>query len=227
MTSSVVVNSVHGAGGGAPVVQVVVFIDDELLRLGLQTLLPGLAPQVSARFPRDVPELRHQLAQGPADVILATAASRPEVELTGTGPRILLLVDEREVTAGFDVAASPADGYLIRQKLTAEALERALVQITSGEMPLPAELGRMLLGRGRGAVLALGSARLTFREQEALTHLAHGLSNRQIATRMRISEHGAKRLVSSLLLKLGATNRTAAVVTAIKYGLVEGTAADH
>jgi DNA-binding NarL/FixJ family response regulator len=85
----------------------------------------------------------------------------------------------------------------------------------------------MLLDRGRGGGPVIGSARLTFREQETLTHLAHGLSNRQIATRMRISEHGAKRLVSSLLLKLGATNRTAAVVTAIKYGLVEGTAASH
>ncbi|MEV8632927.1 LuxR C-terminal-related transcriptional regulator [Streptosporangium sp. NPDC051023] len=135
-------------------------------------------------------------------------------------PRTLLLIDEHEIAVGFDIAATPADGYLVRQKLKADTLERALVQLASGEMPLPADLGRMLISRG--PALAFGSARLTFREQEALTHLAHGLSNRQIATRMRISEHGAKRLVSSLLLKLGANNRTAAVVTAIKYGLVGG-----
>ncbi|MCT9935335.1 LuxR C-terminal-related transcriptional regulator [Planotetraspora sp. A-T 1434] len=197
-------------------------------------------------------ELHRVLEHSQADVVLSTPDSMADVELTanrpnepdgrdgrdgrdradgpegadGAVPRTLLLIDEHEVSVGFDVAASPADGYLIRQKLKADALERALVQLASGEMPLPADLGRMLIGRGRGrgTALALGSARLTFREQEALAHLAHGLSNRQIATRMRISEHGAKRLVSSLLLKLGATNRTAAVVTAIKYGLVEGTA---
>ncbi|MEZ0071332.1 DNA-binding NarL/FixJ family response regulator [Planotetraspora sp. GP83] len=229
-----------------PIVHVVVFINDELLRLGLQTLLPTLSLAIKAEYPGDVRELHRVLEHTQADVVLSTPDSMADVDLTanrpdgrdgqdgrdgrdgrdGAVPRTLLLIDEHEVSVGFDVAASPADGYLIRQKLKADALERALVQLASGEMPLPADLGRMLIGRGRGrgTALALGSARLTFREQEALAHLAHGLSNRQIATRMRISEHGAKRLVSSLLLKLGATNRTAAVVTAIKYGLVEGTA---
>ncbi|GAA0936912.1 LuxR C-terminal-related transcriptional regulator [Nonomuraea longicatena] len=189
-----------------------------MLRLGLETLLPTLSLSTDVRYLRGAGELRELLAGARVDVIVATPDS---LDGTPLDVRTLLLIDEHEISAGFDVAANPADGYLIRQKLTAEAVERALVQLASGEMPLPAELGRLLIGRSAG--LPVGSARLTYREQEALTHLARGMSNRQIASRMRISEHGAKRLVSSLLLKLSADNRTAAVVTAIKYGLVTST----
>lgn len=62
--------------------------------------------------------------------------------------------------------------------------------------------------------------KLTAREQETLALLAEGLSNKQIARRLAISDHGAKRLVTSVLLKLGAPNRTTAVVTAIKAGMI-------
>nr|WP_237526934.1 MULTISPECIES: LuxR C-terminal-related transcriptional regulator [unclassified Streptomyces] len=61
---------------------------------------------------------------------------------------------------------------------------------------------------------------LTGRENEVLPLLAEGLSNKQIARRLGISSHGVKRIVASLLLKLGAPNRTAAVVTAIQNGLI-------
>ncbi|WP_381804006.1 response regulator transcription factor [Streptomyces niveus] len=62
--------------------------------------------------------------------------------------------------------------------------------------------------------------RLTSREHEALGLLGQGLSNKQIARSLGISPHGAKRLVGSILLKLGSPNRTAAVVTAMRTGLI-------
>ncbi|MDO0930293.1 LuxR C-terminal-related transcriptional regulator [Streptomyces sp. DG2A-72] len=61
---------------------------------------------------------------------------------------------------------------------------------------------------------------LTSRETETLELLADGLSNKQIARALRISTHGAKRLVGAVLLKLGAPNRTAAVAIAMHAGLV-------
>lgn len=61
---------------------------------------------------------------------------------------------------------------------------------------------------------------LTGREDEVVRLLAQGLSNKQIARRLGISSHGVKRIVASLLLKLGAPNRTAAVVTALQTGLI-------
>lgn len=117
----------------------------------------------------------------------------------------------------------PADGYLLREDLTAGALDRALAQLAADEMPMPLSLGRQLLSYAGESAHSLPPrvVKLTSREHDVLVQLVAGLSNKQIARHLRISEHGVKRLVSSVLLKLGAANRTAAVVTAIKLGLID------
>ena len=61
---------------------------------------------------------------------------------------------------------------------------------------------------------------LTRREREVLELLAQGLANRDIATRLAISEHTAKFHVNAIIQKLGARGRTEAVVRAAHRGLV-------
>lgn len=61
---------------------------------------------------------------------------------------------------------------------------------------------------------------LTPREGEALQLLAEGLSNKEIAARLGISEHTAKFHVVAILNKLGAASRTEAVVLAARWGLL-------
>lgn len=61
---------------------------------------------------------------------------------------------------------------------------------------------------------------LTSREAEVLAMLAEGASNKEIATRLKISEHTAKFHVSSILSKLGATTRTEAVSRGVRQGLI-------
>jgi DNA-binding NarL/FixJ family response regulator len=62
---------------------------------------------------------------------------------------------------------------------------------------------------------------LTKREAEVLVHLADGLSNKQIAAKLGISEHTAKFHVNSILQKMNAQKRVEAVVRAAKLGLIE------
>jgi DNA-binding NarL/FixJ family response regulator len=62
---------------------------------------------------------------------------------------------------------------------------------------------------------------LTPREEEVLRLLVDGLSNKTIAGRLRISDQTVKFHVASIVGKLGATNRTAAVRLAIRRGLVD------
>jgi len=50
--------------------------------------------------------------------------------------------------------------------------------------------------------------------------LAHGLSNRQIADALAISEHTAKFHVASVSAKLGASSRTEAVRLGVRRGLI-------
>jgi NarL family two-component system response regulator LiaR len=61
---------------------------------------------------------------------------------------------------------------------------------------------------------------LTEREMEVLRQVAEGLSNREIAARLVISEKTVKTHISSLLSKLGQADRTRLAIYAIKKGLV-------
>jgi DNA-binding CsgD family transcriptional regulator len=61
---------------------------------------------------------------------------------------------------------------------------------------------------------------LTAREVDVLRLMAHGLTNKQLAVRLKISEHTAKFHVSSVLAKLGARTRTEAVTIGMTRGLV-------
>src|SRR5260370_34209581 len=61
---------------------------------------------------------------------------------------------------------------------------------------------------------------LTEREREVLRLLAQGMPNKEIASHLVISERTAKFHVSSIMSKLGATNRTEAVTLAVQRGLI-------
>jgi len=61
---------------------------------------------------------------------------------------------------------------------------------------------------------------VTQREMDVLQLIARGLSNKQIALALKISEHTVKFHLSSLYAKLGATNRTEAVRIGTQQGLI-------
>ncbi len=62
---------------------------------------------------------------------------------------------------------------------------------------------------------------MTPREREVLRLLAEGLTNRQIASRLVVSEHTVHRHVTNILRKLDVPSRTAAAALAAQAGLLE------
>jgi DNA-binding NarL/FixJ family response regulator len=114
-----------------------------------------------------------------------------------------------------------AAGYLLKDA-EADQVVDGIRKTRRGEMPLGAAVSRQLAR----AFSAPGRARvdtLTAREQEVLVLLAAGLSNREIASRLVISERTARTHVSSILDKLGLRSRTQAALYAIQQGLAQAT----
>ena len=62
---------------------------------------------------------------------------------------------------------------------------------------------------------------MTKREREVLRLLAEGLTNRQIAERLVVSEHTVHRHVTNILRKLDVPTRTAAAACAVQAGLLD------
>jgi DNA-binding NarL/FixJ family response regulator len=115
----------------------------------------------------------------------------------------LLLAEQLQVAGALEAAAAEAasTGREARQ-LGARLLEERA-----------AALGRSLLAKpGR-------PASLTPREQVVLGHLARGLTNRQIAGRLGVSQHTVHRHVANIFTKLGLSTRSAAVAFALRHGL--------
>ena len=143
-----------------------------------------------------------------------------EVEaIAASGVSVLLVVDD---VAGVDlgrVTGVRSAGVVDGRDCDAAALGRCLAQIREGQVPLPPQLARRLLAPGRHKQDPSPAPRLTPREHQALVLLVEGLSNKQIARRLTISEHGAKRLVGNIMAKLDAPNRTCAVTRALRQGL--------
>jgi ATP/maltotriose-dependent transcriptional regulator MalT len=100
-----------------------------------------------------------------------------------------------------------------------EAAEAGAVLRELGAVP-DAERARRLL-EASSADRRSTPGPVTPREREVLSLLAAGLTNRQIAEQLVVSEHTVHRHVTNILRKLGLPSRTAAAAHAVRHGLVE------
>lgn len=121
--------------------------------------------------------------------------------------------DERIVGA----LRAGAKGYLLKGASRQEIFE-AIRTVHSGGSLLGSDVTNTLL---RHVEQDEGPDALTPRELEVLRLVAEGLSNREAAARLFVTERTVKFHVSSLLHKLGAGNRTEAVRVAVRRGLIQ------
>jgi DNA-binding NarL/FixJ family response regulator len=98
-----------------------------------------------------------------------------------------------------------------------EQIVAALHAASAGLIAVPVEASALVIPAASESAVES----LTPREMETLEMLAEGLSNKQIAARLHISEHTAKFHVNSILGKLGAGTRTEAVMRGLRSGLLK------
>ena len=133
------------------------------------------------------------------------------------GVAVVAMTSYSEVDRIRSALEAGASGYLLKDAEADEVVD-GIRKAHRGEMPLgPAvsrQLARAFSAPGRAALDTL-----TAREREVLVLLAAGLSNREIAHRLTISERTARAHVSSILDKLGLRSRTQAALYGIQQGL--------
>jgi two-component system, NarL family, response regulator len=107
---------------------------------------------------------------------------------------------------------SGAQGYLIKG-MPHEDLIEAIRRVHAGEYFVPVPMAEALASR-------MPRAQLTPREKDVLSLLVEGKSNKEIGVALDISEATIKSHVSVILMKLGAADRTQAVVIALRRGIL-------
>ena len=142
------------------------------------------------------------------------------------GPSVLILTTFDRDEYLFEALQAGASGFLLKNG-TPEALTEAVRVIARGDALLAPEITRRVISafaRPGGAGSTGQEARrlddLTPREHEVLVLLAGGATNAEIATELFLGETTVKTHVSRVLMKLGARDRTQAVVLAYELGVV-------
>jgi DNA-binding NarL/FixJ family response regulator len=211
---------------------VVVIVDDhELFAEGLELLLSRDWGELFAIGGRTtfVEEAAELATSCDADLAIVDLSMPPlggvaairHIKARHPRTRILALSGTDDVTLAQEALQAGADGFLPKT-VRPEALAGPLSTIAAGLRVVDPELLDVLLrGNRRPSAEVLKS--LAPPEVKLWALLSTGMETADIATRMMVSERTAKRMVASLLHKLGVANRIAAAALAGQCGLLDET----
>jgi two-component system, NarL family, response regulator LiaR len=134
--------------------------------------------------------------------------------------RVLVLTSFSSDDQVIPAIQAGAAGYLLKDAHPSQ-VEDAVRTVGRGERLLDPQVAAVVMAEVAQPRTAGGSALslLTPRETEVLALLGEGLSNRDVAARLFVSEKTVKTHVSSVLAKLGVADRTQAALFAARHGL--------
>ena len=231
MTSSAGGEIMSSAGGA--MISVLVVDDQQLLRQGLCSLL-SLSDKVDVvGQANDGVEAMNWLQNNPgrADVMLLDIRMprMTGIELlealnkaNASIPTIMLTTfDDHENLMG--ALRAGAKGYLLKD-VSLETLVEGIEAVNAGESLIQPAITTTLINSLQGLNTVTEEPEqvepLSSKEKEILRLMASGCSNREIAGALHKSEGTVKNQVSTILAKLGARDRTRAVLRAVELGII-------
>jgi DNA-binding NarL/FixJ family response regulator len=196
--------------------------DHEIVREGLESLL-ALEPDL---------DVVGSVSSGPEALAVCEGENAPHVVLLDLrmpgmdgfevlarlrekhpDVRVLVLSSQDGDEAIFRALEAGAAGYLLKKTKRAE-LADAIRKAMKGSIKPTGEVARRLAERER-------SSPLSPREVEILSHVARGARNKDIGATLGISESTVKNHMNTILIKLGADDRTEAVTLGLQRGIID------
>ncbi|MGO0122111.1 response regulator [Desulfothermobacter acidiphilus] len=209
-------------------IKVLVVDDHALVREGVKKLLSEDSRLEVVGEAGSGQEALELVAQLPVDVVLLDI-SMPDMggvevcrEIKRSRPSVAVVAltvhDQEEYCLAMLEAG--ASGYVLKESSADHLIEAIIQAARGGEYLSPQLAGKMVKWFSR-AESRRGLCGLTPREREILRLLASGLSNREIARQLYLSEKTVKNHLTSVFQKIGVSDRTQAALWAVKRGLFE------
>lgn len=216
--------------GTQPAKQRILLVDDhEIVRLGLKALLerhPNFEVVAEASTAREAIEKVETL--NPDVVVMdirLPGGSGIEAceEITERFPhsKVIMLTSYAEDEMLFSAIRAGAAGYVLKQ-IGGEDLMRAIEAVGRGEALLDPAVTQRIFQEVRKAAKeeeASAFAALTQQEKHVLLLVSEGKTNREIAKALFLGEGTVRNYVSSILSKLGVSNRAEAAAYAVEHNL--------
>ncbi|MFI5483644.1 response regulator [Streptomyces rubiginosohelvolus] len=209
----------------------VLLVDDEpLVRAGLRAVLEaqpdievvGEAPDGAAVIPL-VNRLRPDVVAMDVRMPLMDGieATRLVLRTVQDPPKILVVTTFENDEYVYEALRAGADGFLLKRAKPSEIVHAVRLVAEGESLLFPAAVRQLAAEYGTDkAREALDRAALTDREAAVLRLMARGMSNAEIAATLIVGTETVKSHVSSVLAKLGARDRTQAVIAAYESGFV-------
>jgi len=129
-------------------------------------------------------------------------------------PRVMVLTSFEKEEDIYRAIRAGAQGYLLKDTTESEMIA-AISAVNSGKRYIPRHIAARLADR-------MMRSDLTARELQILELLAQGSTNKEIATSLAISDNTVRHHVNNIMDKLQVSDRTEAVATAMRSGLLSG-----
>jgi len=212
--------------------QRILLVDDhEVVRLGLKSLLDRHPQFVVVGEAGTSKEALEKVSRLLPDVVLmdirlpGSSGIEACEEITRNYPdiKVVMLTSYAEDEMLFSAIRAGASGYVLKQ-IGGEYLVRAIEQVGRGEAALDPAVTQRVFQEVRRAVKeeeASAFVNLSQQEKHVLILVSEGKTNREIAKALFLGEGTVRNYVSSILSKLGVSNRAEAAAYAVEHNLRE------
>ena len=211
-------------------IRVLLVDDQELFRRGVKMMLAA-DEVLELEEVGDGDTALERVAENPPDVVLLDVRmpGRGGVEVCAAIKRlspataVIMLTASDDETDLYESVKNGASGYLLKDGSTYDQVVEAVRLVAAGQSLISPSMATKLLEEfvqmSRSPAQPVAS--LTPRELEVLRQVARGLSNREIAAALRISENTVKNHIRNILEKLQMKSRMEAAMFAVRSKLVD------